>query len=202
MENEVKFKVKEVKKILDLLANLGAKRHPKEQETDYSFDTPDGFLSRQGKLLRLRKIRNKALLTFKGRVIVSRFKKREEMNIELNDFSAIWKLLHQIGFIGSFSKEKVRQGFRCRNMDVFLDKLPFIGYYLEIEGKDRNIIDLAKKLGFLHVNEAIKESYNQLFNLFCIVNQDKIKHAKKKIEFSFKCEKEFRKYYAVHADKR
>ncbi len=196
MENEVKFKVKEVKKISDLLGKVGAKQYPKTIQVDYSFDTPDGLLSRQGKLLCLRKTQHNAVLTLKGPIVNSRFKKREEMNIELDDFKRTFSLLNQIGLIASFDKEKIRRGFKCKNTEVYLDKLPFIGYYLEIEGKDKDILSLIGQLG-LDISGAIKESYSQLFNLFCIINQNKIKHFRKKLEFSFKCEREFKRYVST-----
>ena len=194
MENEVKFKVKEVKKISQRLVNIRAKQYPKARQIDYSFDTPDSFLSRQGKLLRLRKTEDAAVLTLKGPIIASRFKKRAETNIELDDFKTVFSLLRQIGFLGSFSKEKIRQRFSYKDIGAYLDKLPFIGYYLEIEGKDRDILNFIERLG-LDRSEAIKESYAQLFNLFCIINQNKIRHFRKKLEFSFRCEREFKNIF-------
>jgi len=194
VENEVKFKVKDIKKMRSLLIKLGAKPYPKTKETDYSFDTPDGFLSRQGKLLRLRKIQRQAVLTFKGPRVAARFKKREEINIKLDNFKSAKNFLCQIGFVECFNKEKIRQSFRYGNIEITFDKLPFIGYYLEIEGKDSDILKLIKKLNF-NLSEAINESYNQLFQLFCIVNQDKIKCFKRRLEFSFRSEREFKKIF-------
>jgi len=194
VENEVKFKVKNAKKTRNLLIKLGAKPHPNIRETDYSFDTPDGFLSRQGKLLRLRKIQKEAILTFKGPRIASRFKKREEINIKLDNFKSAKNFFCQIGFVEYFNKEKIRQSFRYGNIEITFDKLPFIGYYLEIEGRDSDILKLIKKLDF-NLSEAISESYNQLFQLFSIVNQDKIKCFKERLEFSFKSEREFRRRF-------
>lgn len=191
MENEIKFKVKEVKGILNALISLGAKVYPREREVDYSFDTLGGFLFRQGKLLRLRKIEKEAILTFKGPIIASRFKKRKEINIKLNDFKSAFSFLEQVGFIGYFNKEKIRQKFTYKKIEIFLDKLPFIGYYLEIEGGEKAILNLMKRLD-LDMKDAIKMSYNQLFNLFCIINQGKIKQSKKRLKFSFECEKEFK----------
>ncbi len=192
IEIEIKFKVEDPIKICNLLVRCGAKQYPKEREVDFSFDTYDRLLSRQAKLLRLRKTDKETLLTFKGPIIASRFKKREEINIRLDDFKRTQDLLNQIGFVGSFTKEKIRQRFSLKDTEVYLDRLPFIGYYLEIEGRDKNILNLSKRLK-LDMTEAIKESYNQLFNLFCIINQEKIKKFKKKLEFSFKCEREFKR---------
>lgn len=194
MENEVKFKVKEIKRLKDLLISGRTKEYAKEKEVDYSFDTQDRYLVRHGKLLRLRKKGKEALLTFKGPMLISRFKKREELNIGLKDFKTAWHLLDCVGFEGCFNKEKIRQRFKYRGVELFLDRLPFIGYYLEIEGKDKDILKIVKILKF-DIKQAIKESYNQLFNLFCIVNQNKIKQFKKRLEFSFKCEREFRQIF-------
>jgi adenylate cyclase class 2 len=190
MENEIKFKISNPKKLCSLLVSLGARKYPKLKEEDYSFDSQDGSLSRQGKLLRLRKIGNKALLTFKGPLMKAQFKKREEINIELNDFNVAKQLLYEIGFMGKFVKEKIRQKFAYEGLDISLDKVPFIGYYIEIEGKDRKILEFIKKIG-LNRKDAIRESYEQLFSLFSIVNQNKIKHLSGKLECNFKCAKRF-----------
>ncbi|MBU0693935.1 MAG: class IV adenylate cyclase [Candidatus Omnitrophica bacterium] len=206
MENEIKFKVTEVKRICSLLIKLGAKQCPKVSEIDYSFDTPDGQFSRGGKLLRLRKREKETVLTFKGPIISSRFKKRQEINIKLGDFKITSCLLEQIGFVGHFNKEKIRQVFKYKNLEICVDKLPFIGCYLEIEGGEKAIVAFMKKLD-LDIKDAIKESYNQLFNLFCIINQGRPcipagrsacrrgrrgKQFGKKLEFSFRCEKKLR----------
>lgn len=195
VENEIKFKVGNVKEVRSDLLRLKPEEYIQIKEIDYSFDMQEGFLSHQGKLLRLRRIGKKTVLTFKGPRILSRFKKREEINISFSEFRSIWQLLHRVGFVGLFTKEKIRQRFRYKNVEVCLDRLPFIGYYLEIEGKDK---DITRFMAYLDLNmrDAVKESYNQLFNLFCVINQEKIKRFEKILEFSFKCEGGFKKYFS------
>lgn len=190
METEIKFKIQNKKEIVLLLLRMGAKRCRKEREVDYLFDFPKDLLMRRGGILRLRKTVSGTLLTFKGPLLSSRFKKRDEINVNVGDFIKMKNVLERIGFVGVFSKEKIREKFTCNNLEIFLDKLPFIGYYLEIEGKPCDIVGFIQKTG-LPMKEAIKESYNELFHSFCMVNQRKIKKNKKKIEFSFESQKWF-----------
>ena len=182
------------------------KQYPKFKEIDYYYDSKNNSFSSQGKLLRLRKIGKDAILTFKGPVIPSRFKKREEMNMELpgfggRNFKKISNLLNEIGYLKFFNKEKIRQKFKYKNILAFLDKLPFLGYYLEIEGGNKDIVNFVKLLG-LDIEKAKKETYSQLFKLFCIFNHNKIKKFHKELEFSFKSEKEFNKFLSKCKNKK
>jgi len=187
IENEAKFAIHDPAAFRKMLRRQGARVYPAVKEADYFFDVPRKLLAKQDKLLRLRKSPGGAIVTYKGPMRQSRFKKREEINIRVADFRQAWDLFEHVGFKGRLLKEKVRQRFVWRKIPLFLDRLPFLGYYLEIEGSDARIVRTAKSLG-LDIRRAITTNYNRLFNAFCAAHRKDFPGGGCP-EFSFRSEK-------------
>ncbi len=191
IENEVKLTITDPALFRRILRQRGARAYPAVKEKDYYFDTPAKLLLKQFKLLRLRKSPQEVLITYKGPALKAKFKKREEINIAVSDFSKAWDLLERLGFEGQLLKEKIRQPFLYKRIHLFLDTVPFLGCYLEIEGSDKEIVGTAASLG-LNLREGITENYNELFKAFCAARCKPIKK-RKPLAFSFQSEKESRR---------
>ena len=116
-----------------------------QEERDFIYDTPGRVCSRAGRLVRLRRSgRRGCLLTFKGRVLPGRFKKRAEINLPCDDPGKADAFLASFGLQGRFDKEKKRRQWRYKQCLVCFDRLPCVGNFVEIEGKPQAIVAAAQ----------------------------------------------------------
>ncbi|MEW6295095.1 MAG: class IV adenylate cyclase [Candidatus Diapherotrites archaeon] len=166
LETEIKFKVGSPAKMRKKLKGIRAKRVGKRLEQGFIFDDQKDSLKARGILLRLRK-REYNLLTLKipSRNASRKFKVRKEIEVKVSDFSEMKALLEAMGFKVKHRYEKIRESFVFRETRIELDKLPFLGYYLEIEGKQKGIQETAKKLG-LSLRDGITKNYLQIAREF------------------------------------
>jgi adenylate cyclase class 2 len=150
------------------------------------YDLPGRELMRSGKILRVRIVRpagalragqagRKAgvdgLLTYKcpvpgssPRSGDSKYKIREELEVQCQDAAALQHVLEGIGLRPCFRYEKYRSTFRLpgfRGLVVDLDETP-IGDYLELEGDRAEIDRCAALLGFRPADYVV-QSYGALF---------------------------------------
>jgi predicted adenylyl cyclase CyaB len=164
IEIEVKHKIKnekEAEKIRKKLKEI-AKQERKEKELNLIFDLPDSSFRKKGFLLRLRKD-SENTLTFKSPTgKKGNFKERKETELKIKDFERTQKLLEKMHFSPFFVYEKKREYFELHGTEILLDELPFIGFYLEIEGTKKGITETEKKLGLKEKNRITK-NYLQLF---------------------------------------
>ena len=160
LEVEVKFLVTAFDELREKLLDIGAVLHkPRVFEQNIVFDTPDGMLFSQMKLLRLRQD-TAVTLTFKGKApegTVSEVKVREEIEVQISDFDTFSTILGRIGFQPSITYEKYRETYRLNGTEVVLDELPY-GNFMEIEGEERVIKETAVALN-LDWNKRIVSNY-------------------------------------------
>lgn len=162
-ENEVKFYVRDLGAIEARLIEKGAeKTQPRLLEINLRFDAADGSLESQHRVLRLRQD-SRARLTYKGQqethegVLV-----RQEIEVEVDDFSSAQELLEALGYHVSMIYEKYRTVYVWEEVEVALDELPF-GCFVEIEGMTvENIQRVARALG-LDWGASVPFSYAVLF---------------------------------------
>lgn len=107
------------------------------------------------------------MLTYKGPSEPSKYKKRQEIEIELPEGSGLDEILTHVGYHPVFRYEKFRTEYaRSSNGGkVLLDETP-IGNFLEIEGSPRWIDQTARSLGFSHA-DYITRSYGYLYMSYC-----------------------------------
>jgi len=163
-ETEVKFYVRQLKRVERRLQELGAHLiQPRTQELNLRFDLPDGSLRQAGKVLRLRQD-EQVRLTYKGPSqrsdgVLSRI----ELETALDDFETGKKILEALGFILVATYEKYRRTYELGEFHIMLDELPY-GDFVEIEGSDVvSLQEASEKLG-LDFNAAIPLSYLVLFD--------------------------------------
>jgi adenylate cyclase, class 2 len=162
-EIEAKFHVKDLAKIGARLRELKAELiQPRVHETNLRFDTPDGKLRREGRVLRLRQD-DQARMTYKGPSDKSNgVMSREEIEFVVEDFERAKQFIEALGYETTVFYEKYRTTFELHAAHIMLDELPY-GDFVEIEGSDvESIRRIADKLG-LRWDAAIATSYQALF---------------------------------------
>ena len=152
VEIEAKLKVDSTEEIEERLTRLDAEFLQEQLQKDYYFDNADANLIKTDRCIRLRrqitKKQEKIFLTYKGPKEKDKFKKRQEIEIELADADSTRRLLLAIGYEKVLEFEKKRRIWQLGNCVVALDHLPLLGSFVEIEGPDdKSIIDLQKSLG-------------------------------------------------------
>jgi adenylate cyclase, class 2 len=168
LEQEVKFCLADPDEIRRRLAEIGAEMYQgRVLETNVRYDTPDGALTRQGKVLRLRNAHH-CILTYKQPETSSDSPSRTpvrrhlETEIILDDLAPIEHMLSGLGFQPIIRYEKYREVFRLASTLIMLDQLPF-GNFAELEGQNlEELRRTAEQLGLVW-NHALQTSYMGIF---------------------------------------
>ena len=165
-EIEAKLKVDSIDEAGRKLVELGAEFLEEQIQTDYYFDDIKKTLTEGDRCLRLRRelVNNseKFFLAYKGVREKGQFKKRQQIEMEVNDPDPTEKLLKALGYSRVLVVEKKRQLWRLRECLVALDQLPLLGNFVEIEGPDEEKIAAAQKdLGLANLPHIV-ESYASL----------------------------------------
>jgi adenylate cyclase, class 2 len=136
-------------------------------ESNVLLDTSSGALRSHGKLIRVRRVGARSVLTYKGPSEQGKYKKRHEIEVPLPDAFGVEQILNEMGYRPIFRYEKFRTEYRKGpgNGKVLLDETP-IGNYLEIEGSPRWIDRTAQSLGF-SASDYITRSYGYLYLAYC-----------------------------------
>jgi adenylate cyclase class 2 len=173
-ETEIKLVVKNLKGTRARLAELGFRpvlaRH---FESNYLYDFPDQRLRKSRCLIRIRYAGDQGLLTFKGAPLRSRdYKIRREIETKVEDGHRLGEILLQLGLREVFCYEKFRTMYAPRGKSdvsdaphLVFDETP-VGNFLELEGPQRWIDEVARQLGFSR-RDYITDSYATLYRKKC-----------------------------------
>jgi adenylate cyclase class 2 len=142
-------------------------RRRRALESNLIFDTAEGSLRRTGRLLRLRCWGGWWWLTFKGPPVAGPHKRREELEVRIDDGAAVSAILERLGLASSYCYEKYRAEYQRTGErgTVALDETP-IGVYLELEGSPAWIDRAARRLGFGPADYVLS-SYATLYGEHC-----------------------------------
>lgn len=181
IEQEIKCKIENKRKLYARLTEVGARRVRAVTEVDHYFDTPERLLAEEGKHLRVRVAGSDVICTLKGPLLPSVHKKREELefcvlpkdtgackNVK-QTFMRYKTFLAELGYVPLMCKEKKREYYSLKGATICIDRLPFLGNYIEIEGSTTRIRQCMRLLGFTH-GDVITASYASLFKSFCLHN--------------------------------
>lgn len=168
-EIEIKLKLVDPERLRAVLRDHGATYRGRDFEVNRIFDFPDGRLRQAGSALRVRLVRpliiagkDSGTLTFKGPRDSNALKSREEIEIAVEDTTALVVVLARLGLVQRVRYEKRRETWSLRNCEIVLDELPLIGWYVEIEGPNSESVLGCRdelELGQVPAEEA---SYVQL----------------------------------------
>ena len=153
IEIEAKLKVDSLASVKRRLKEVGAKFHRASVHTDSYFDDAKGLLRKSDSALRIRhrvigkKIQD--VITFKGPKQAGKFKRRLEIQFEVEDAKLAEAFLAAIGYKKTLVYQKQRQVWRLGGCEVALDKLPLLGTFVEIEGPgEKKIAAVSEKNWF------------------------------------------------------
>ena len=147
------------KKIISRLRELGIKRLKKEFEENTLYTGPN--LDVRTAVVRIRKVGNRTILTYKRRFASSNTIKRQlEEETEVSNSQAIQSILKLLGLSPSVIYEKRRETWRIGQTELVIDELPF-GLFMEIEGPAAGIRKLEKALLLKNIR-AENQTYPQL----------------------------------------
>jgi len=135
------------KKLLD----LGAKKTFKGYLEAKAFDFPDGKLGKQRGHLRLRKVGDKAELTYKQKIKSKQLKRRLEIETHIEDFDSMLKILKKLGLVEVKKYNKTRESYQLGNIHFDLDIYPKstrIPPLVEIESTEEGVKKGVRLLGF------------------------------------------------------
>jgi adenylate cyclase class 2 len=166
LEREIKlrFETADAARAAVIAAGATPMRGRRLQE-DCLLDTPDDSLRRRRCVLRVRMESGKSLLTFKGPVQPSDVKLREELETVIGDGVLLMHVLEELGFRVWFRYQKYREEFAVDDVIVAVDETP-VGTFVEIEGGDRGIAEMAIALG-RGPSDYLLDSYRGLFVEHC-----------------------------------
>jgi adenylate cyclase class 2 len=165
-EIEAKLKVDSLEAVERRLNACGASFLGDTVQTDTYFDTVVRDLTRDDKALRLRRERTgpreRVILAYKGPKQPDDYKKRVELELEVNNGEAAEALLIALGYDKALAFNKRRRLWRLRDCEVALDELPLLGAFVEIEGPDsRSILEVQETLDLSRVSHTT-DSYASL----------------------------------------
>jgi adenylate cyclase class 2 len=166
LEREVKLRFESADAARAAVGGTGATplRGRRLQE-DCLLDTADDSLRRRRCALRVRMEAGKTFLTFKGPVQASAMKVREEIETVVGDGPVLLRLLEELGFHVWFRYQKYREEFAFDDVIIAIDETP-VGTFVEIEGGDRGIAEMAEALG-RGTADYLLDSYRGLFVTHC-----------------------------------
>lgn len=164
-EVELKFHVDEPQQLQEKLALHGFAMLELEQHEDIYLRHPSRDFARSDEAFRIRRVNDRAFLTYKGPRSAGQVKTREEIELAI-DSSALaeWQLLvDRLGFQQVIPVRKTRRTFECRSKPDFLDLhvamdcVDRLGNFAEIEiviandggveAAEQKVISAAKLLG-------------------------------------------------------
>jgi adenylate cyclase class 2 len=162
LEREIKLRFDSADEARAKILALGATPlHGRRLQEDALLDTDDEMLRRQRSTLRIRSEGGKSLLTYKGPPLPGALKLREELETVVADGAALLAILEALGLHVWFRYEKYREEFSADDVVIAIDETP-VGVFVEIEGGEAAIHDIARALG-KHSGEYITDSYRFLF---------------------------------------
>ena len=151
IETEKKYHlgIKRLEEIIQKLVEMGADFDKEVFEVNYQHR--GGEMDERGATLRLRKIGDFTLLTYKEKVKTENgAKKKIEFETNVSDVDAAEAIIEHLGYRLTAVYEKRRKYWRLDDVEVVLDELPF-GLYMEIEGTEDAIAKAEKKLGLKEI---------------------------------------------------
>ncbi len=164
---EVEVKARSGPEVADKILAMGAVLKGTEHHHDIYFNSPTRDFRRTDEALRIRIKEEGARLTYKGPKLDSRTKSRLELTMELDNPTAMEKILAELGFRPSGEVRKRRTKYTLGEVTFALDDVDGLGSFLEIEAlaeddwadKQERVLAILQSLG---QGESIRKSYLEL----------------------------------------
>jgi adenylate cyclase, class 2 len=169
VEREVKLPFDSPEAALAAVTGLGAAPvRARRLQDDVLLDDEQGTLQKRGCALRVRRDGEaSAVVTWKGPVIPSAMKLREEIETAVGSADVLLRMFRELGFTPRFRYQKFRTEFRLldatdrADLIIAIDETP-IGVFVELEGLEAAIAGVAGRLGRTP-DDYVLASYRTLF---------------------------------------
>lgn len=159
---------------------------------DIYFDSDFLNLKSEDKVLRLRNENDKSYIAFKGaREKHNDLVVREEIETEILSFEYGLKIVKNLNFYEVAKVEKIRKYFSVKNypsLSITIDKYPFIGEYIEVEGDEKEVYGFLEEHNF-SLQDTIKKNCTEIFLNYCRENNLPFENPEK--HFTFEDEDEY-----------
>lgn len=176
LETEIKLRLRDG--AVARVEALGFTVHtPRQLESDQLYDRTDGALSAARQVLRLRTRGERVTLTYKGPPEPGPHKRREEIELDVSNGTALALVLERLGYQPSFRYEKYRTTYASKDQTgiITLDETP-VGSFLELEGPAEWIDTTSALLGY-SAKDYIVESYASLWRKHCKLDPNAVPSA-------------------------
>jgi len=157
---------------------------------DVYFDFEILNFKKDDRVLRLRKQTDLCYIAYKSpRVRSENLIVRDEFETKILDFDIGYKIITSLGFVPVEIVEKERKeilNYHFPKLKILIDKLPFIGSYLELEGVELDILNFSDKF---NINKTHSETrnYTEIFHDFCRLHKIELQNLR--TQFTFEDEK-------------
>jgi adenylate cyclase, class 2 len=149
LELEVKILNVDVKQMQNRLKQLRAKKLFEGPVRSVFFDTQKGELKRSGTLLRLRRKKDRSILTLKRRRADKTVKAAEEYESGIDRYDEVQAILERLGYVAYKSDSKHRISYRLKRSLVEIDIRKDVPPYIEIESPTRREVkEIVMLLGY------------------------------------------------------
>ena len=167
-ETEIKLAVKSAASARRLLKEAGfVVSRPRVFEANMVFDTAQQLLRTSSSLLRIRQAGKLVTMTYKGIPEPGNYKSREELELKIDNVTAMRAIVERLGFECVFRYEKYRTEFhRPPQAGLAMLDEPPVGVYLELEGTPHWIDRNARLLGF-QKSDYLTDSYSKVYLDWC-----------------------------------
>lgn len=165
-ETEIKIPLgtgDQVRAVLDLCQILYANSGQLNQRDEY-FDTRDENLKKQDFTVRLRSVNGSLKVALKGPRIYlpGNVYQRIELEFSAANEREIREQLASQGLIATAILEKQRWVFSSEHAEIAIDRLPFIGSFIEVEADTPSAIETVLTSLQLSSKGAVRENYSEL----------------------------------------
>ncbi len=140
LEVELKFRVADHAPVRAILLRVEATGGAEHAEADHYFNAPDRDFAVTGEALRLRRIRDRNILTYKGPKLAGPIKTRPEVELDVAPGDAgaetVSALLTGLGYRPVAVVRKTRETFTVAGpfpVSVCLDTVERVGTFVEVE---------------------------------------------------------------------
>ncbi len=133
-------------------------------QLDQYYDTPDGQLKDQDLVIRIRSIGEQQAIALKSPCIrlPNGLSSRIELEFMAADGNVVCQQLVDQGLHVRQSSEKERWMFVHKDLEISLDRLPFLGYFIEVEGPNEAAIHGVLHALKLPPDGAVLKHYGEL----------------------------------------
>lgn len=154
LEIEQKYRVEDASRLLRQLERINASERDEEFHVDTYYAHPCRDFRESGEALRIRRVNNAPMVTYKGPKLPGDVKARQELEWRLDpgdrDGSHMMELLNLLGFEEVATVRKTRRVFFLSDAEITLviDQVDLLGCFAEIERviADVSLVETAREM--------------------------------------------------------